>query len=285
VGLLGWVILCIVVLTFLKVYVFLPLRIRKENWISAAPEFISVDASDHRVPASTRAFFLDVACQLEPVGFNPAIWLFIPDAHKGVSAYLAIFENFAEKAEAAAMVTIAEIPPSTRIVGYVVEIETSFFGGTTMITNNDSSASTYPSLPWRQVYRFADMADLGLLYRVHQHLSATPGASPKEAPPAHSDILHSLQESLDREYAGYIRTGHLELDEDGRKYHQTIKGAYRAVWSQLWPLKPILRWRYRGVARRVLRELGLPSRYETVNYVAEYKGVEEEIETAELVEE
>ena len=282
---LGWVILVIAGGSVLMMYVYLPLRIRKENWISAVPEFIPVDPSDGRIPASTRAFFRDVASQLEPLGFTPMIWVINPEAHKNVTGYLAIFENCGDRASAAAMSIVAEVPGGVKQATHVAEFESSYEDGAALCTNNDSSGSAFPSLPWRRVYKFANMADLGLLYRVHRHLSATPGSSPKEAPPAHGDIVRSIRESIDREYTEHVRTGHLQLGEDGREYRHTVKGTYRAVWSQLWPLKHILRSRCRGAARRVLRELGLPVEYETVDYVAKYKNVDEEIETAELVEE
>lgn len=284
-GWLSWVILCIVVFTLLKLYVFLPFRIRKENWISAAPEFISVNASDSRIPDSTFAFFRDVAAQLEPVGFTPATWVFSPDSYKGVTAYLAIFENLGDKVAAAAVVAISETPTGVSTATYVVDIETTFADGTNLSTSNDPSSSPYPPPPWRRGYRFARMADLGLLYRIHRHLAAIPGTSAKEALPVHDDVVRSLRESIDREYAEHVRTGHIALAENGREYYQTIKGAYRAVWCLLWPLKHIIRSRNAKAARRVLRELGLPLEYETVDYVAKYKGVEDEIETAELVEE
>ena len=202
-----------------------------------------------------------------------------------MTGYLVIFENRGDRAAAAAMSIVADMPGGAKQASHSVEFETSYVGGATLDTSNHSSASPYPRPPWRRAYQFTDMADLGVLYRLHQHLSSTPGASSKEMPPACGDIPRSLRDSMAKEHAQYVQTGHLALADNGREYYYTIKGAYRAVWSQLWPLKPIICSRDRGIARRALRELGLPLEYETVDYTAKYKGVEEEIETAELVEE
>lgn len=281
---LGWALAIVVGGTVLLLYVYVPLKIRKESWIAANPRFIDVDASDSRISAGTRAFFHDVARDLKPLGFRPVVWAINPDGIKDTVGFLAIFENLAEQTAGCGMVIETEVPTGAKHRNYSFEFSTSYTDGTELETNNTDASSGFSPPAWREGCKIAGLGDLALLFRIHQHLASKLHHRGVEPLPAPDGAIGAVRDSVRRECAEYVRRGLVTPAEDGHRYRYTVKGTYTLVWAQLWPLKQIIRGRYRNSARRVLRELGVSEEYETVDYAKKYGAVEEEIETAELVE-
>lgn len=251
----------------LAVYLLAPLLTRK-LWMAADPVFEQADPQDPRFPERVRAFFVETARDLEPLGYMPAAYLLNPDSTPNTTCYIALFENRAAGDAAAAMALLST--PTSAVQNYAVEFSCEFANGDSLDTNNNFEPEGLALLHWMHIHRLPAMADLARIHRVHRALVARHDGIARKPLPPPGGWSESLREAVQRQLRGYADSGWMRLDSQSRRFHYTLKGAMLATWRQMPPIIQLRRWLLKRRARRLLHELNMPVDYATVDYRREY---------------
>jgi len=264
-----YTVLVLVALLGFYVYVVVPLCVgRKLTW-PTSPDIFVLSADDPRLPNWAKHFFDDVSLRLATIGFQPATYLLTLDWPPGATGCLAIFVRPGEPDTAAAEIVKCEVPTRPASYSHQVEFVGDFLDGIQACTSNTRV------LPWaisdrrKLIRRFPKMADLGLLYRIHKELTKNVSREVENPVRQPADFAQDLRGDLARFCENAVQAGYMYLAADGRAYRYTIKGRLLALNKQLPPISTIRRWLVKRTARRLLRELGLPTTYATVDYAAQ----------------
>ncbi|MCG8408789.1 MAG: hypothetical protein MI923_26585 [Phycisphaerales bacterium] len=242
-----------------------PIAVKSMLTLSARPEFTVISPEDGRFPPEAMFFFRDVYEQMQPIGFELATYLVNPDTIPNMTGYLAVFENESAQDTAAAMVVVTKIgAPAT--MAFVIEFCTSYTDGMSVSTNNSHDPECLFQLPWKRMWKFPAMKDLGLLYQIHQAHMIREGGSTKKKNPIPDEWPSYLVATALREYKAQTDVGCLKTIDQGQAFGVTLIGALYGSWGMTWPISAIRRARIRKKARTLLAELDLPVHYETINY-------------------
>ena len=254
-------------------YLVVPVLVLRKMWFDAEPVFETVDHDDPRLPEKARAFFGDVAADIEALGFTPTAFVINREVAPNTTGYIALFDNHAAMDAAAAMfivsVTGTAAPP---ILNYNVDFATDFADGGELVTGNASAPGGLPTRRSKQVHRVPRMADLATLYRLHQSLVLQRGGLAKKPLPPKNQAVAAFREAVVSELRWHAECGRLRLDPAKARYHFTWRGGYMAVWGQLPPILQVCRWLLRRRARALLRQFDLASDYATVDFRQRYEG-------------
>lgn len=249
----------------LVVYLLAPL-LSRSLWLSADPVFAEADPEDPRFPERVRAFFVETARDLEPLGYMPAAYLFIRDSAPNTTVYIALFENRAGGDAAAAMSVHSQATSTNTVQNYSVEFTCEFANGDALNTNNNIEPEGLALLHWLHIHRLPAMADLAQMHQVHQALISRHGGIARKPLPPPGGWAERIRENVLRQLRGCADSGWLRLDPESRRFRFTLKGGTLATWGQLPPIIQLRRWLLKRRARRLLRELNLPVDYATVDY-------------------
>jgi hypothetical protein len=105
------------------------------------------------------------------------------------------------------------------------------------------------------VFRFPRIKDVFTLYRLHRKLvDRTCNGAPAVLPPPGQEVAE-LQRRLERFGPSLQTRGFLRLDNEGKCYRLTLKGAIVAGWRSIWPVPMLRRWKMRAQSDSLLREI------------------------------
>jgi hypothetical protein len=243
------------VLNILIRFVWAPIKIHGSQTLAAKPAWQPVDPAT--LTPEMREFFDSVGGRLRGLGFEEATFLGHPgNAVPGIhSAQLLLINRTTDDLA----VLIATHGKSNRSLVY--GFRTDFADGSRVFAGVNPGIGVWPRNPRDVSETFAFVDDPALLYDAHRRLIERRGFSQKHRRPAPRigqeqafqewDWEHNLRWPLSR---GYYR-----LDEERGVYRPTWKGAFLMTWRLVPPIKP---WRIAlrdRRARRVWRELGMPT--------------------------
>jgi len=105
------------------------------------------------------------------------------------------------------------------------------------------------------VFRFARIKDVFTLYRLHRKLVDKTSKGAPAVLPSPGQEVAELQRRLERYGPSLQSRGYLRLDNEGKCYRLTLKGAIVAGWRSIWPLPMLRRWRTQAQSNSILREI------------------------------
>jgi hypothetical protein len=256
--LIGVVLACYAVLALIVA----PIRLGKRWWIAANPHFEALGFSDQRVPAGARQFFEQVVKKITPNGFRYVSCIIHADQAPRTIAYLAVFSNDATRDVACAMAVVTHLTTGVVHEVRIVEYVSEYVDGTSLSTGNMDLQGLAPNPAWKDAAHFPGMSDLRQLYRIHQARTARyePIAKRIIADHEHAAELHR---DMKRTHEDQAEMGYFVLDPSGTRYRLTIKGMFLGMWKHVWPMKVMIRTVRHWKARRILRDLDMPTDYAT----------------------
>jgi hypothetical protein len=261
-------------LTFLIIFIVLfvvfrfgltPLLLRERQSFSANPDFRSVSLTDPGIPAAVVVFWREVGRSLKELGFTPVGYVVNSNLVPRTTTYPALFENHEARTTASAIVVSVDAPQAVSRQTYSVVFETHFADGTTVETNNAGTVLSTLEAPWIERWQFPCMADLALLFQVHEGATARRSATPKPLSIV-ANRVDLLRADFFKEIQARLESGTLYANERTSEFKYTVKGAYLSAWALLWPISAIRRQVVTQRARQLLRELGLSEDYAKVDY-------------------
>jgi len=263
-----YTVLVLLALLGLHLYVLVPLEVGRRRWWWASPDVVVLSPDDPRFPDWARTFFDRVSPELSVIGFQPVACLLCVYGYPHAARCLAFFLSPGEPGVATAIV--GEISTRRGAVrwGHEVAFGVVFRDDVAACTSN-TRALPLISDPRKRIWRFPAMADLGFLYRIHKALTENDPSETENPVREPADFVRAVHDDLVHYYRSAVEAGYMCLAVDGQTYRLTTKGALLAVNNELPPTSMVRRWLVKRTARRLLRELGLPTTYATVDYAAD----------------
>lgn len=239
-----------------------PLHAHRTQTYSARPQFVRVQLRAQKIPATVRAFFDDVAVDLEPFGFAVVCSLFMGRQLASVKAFVLLLENQAAKDLALALAAFDTAGDQSNPHAQYVEFLSQFENGVEHRTSNSRDLPVFAPVPQRTVVKLPTVDGAADLYQIHQRLLGPIAARLDRIMPDLTDPAAFLTQSIVHELRAQVATGYLYLDRDADAYRPTWKGAFQLTWELFWPVRRLRRAARDRRAKQLLSELELaqPSR-------------------------
>lgn len=230
-----------------------PLTVRSQFRQQAKidPQPLPIEA----LPAEIRAFMEPRLAAIQNLGFELVTYLSLGALTGGTQAYMALFSN----PRTCQWADISVVRSRTALRGYI-EFITRCSEDVQVDTNTNSTAGVLALHPTKRlVFRFPQVTDASVLYRLHQMLvqENTGGARPV-LPPEGQEIAE-LKRRLERFGPTQAELGYMYFDEASQTYRLTWKGAILAAWRSLWPVPVLRSWQMKQASASRLRALGVAS--------------------------
>jgi hypothetical protein len=224
----------------------------------AKPDLYAFFADDPSLPAEVVEHYQTVIEDLQPLGFEPAGGVFLPNATPVTKAFVLLLRQAQNKEVAWATAIYSCTRRETRLQTAHLGIST-WYPDQSFYTTNHSVVGAFPRRP-RQTKTQLPMVEGNRLYRLHQAVLGREAPAEKKVlrldDEFKGDVAAYVQNSMCEEFRDAADGGYMCLSTDGTMYVPTWKGAFLMTWSQLWPFKAIKRARIKRTARQLLHELG-----------------------------
>lgn len=224
------------------------LRIQFRYSAKVDPRAVSLE----ELPEAARAFIEPRVAEFAPWNFDLIMYVSLWNVTPSTGAFMALLSN--PHTSEWADVTFVMSPLKSS--GYI-EFITRCSEQMQIDTNTNATAPILFPLPQHHVFRFPQVRDVFMLYRIHRMLvtEITHGLLPA-LPPAGEEIAE-LKRRLDRYGPWQAERGYMYLGTDGENYRLTWKGAILGAWRSIWPISAFRRWRQRAKNQAVLNRLGV----------------------------
>ncbi|HJT79018.1 MAG TPA: hypothetical protein VJ739_17615 [Gemmataceae bacterium] len=231
-------------LGYVLVAVWAPIRFRWRYWHAADPTYEPLDGDD--LPPDV-AGMLDVLAELDFVFLGHWQHAGNPSA----TAYVTVMEG----PQTRDVAKVLEVTTATRRQVTLV-FQTRFEDGTEVATTNSRLTTGLRSPPGITAVWLPQVRDVWQLYRVHSQVRDGLGAG-KERLPVGPDPVAFLKAGSDRMFRHWLASGYYYLDEARGVYRPTWKGAVLMTWRLLRPVRPLYNaWRGRQT-RKLLNALDI----------------------------
>jgi hypothetical protein len=234
-----------------------PLDLKRYHWSSSDALYVPIDPQPGDVPDQVLETLREVVPRLEELGFTTLGHFGLDGNLPNCTSFVTLFENRRTWQIAKQLTVIgpgATVGKATTVLGFFTE----FADGSKLITSNPPTRALEPRLGVRQgSMSFPLVRDPTRLYEIHNASVARYAGDRIRVERAILNPAEFLRTSRREQTAKHIESGHFYLDEEGRRYRPTWKGAILMAWKQRWPIKPIRDWSLQRRAGRMLRELGL----------------------------
>lgn len=234
--------------------------------LSANPRFFLVYPYDQRLLNDVRLFFVEVREQLNPLGFEPVAYLMTNEMMSKNKLCLFVLENRQEQDLVAAISLVSVAGDKHRALAFYVEFSTEFEDGTEINTNNSTDPGSMPETSCIRLWKIHGMRDMAKLYQVHKCRLEPLADAQKLDLPQTLDSVKKNQASTMRQLDALVKAGWFKAVDGGKRYGLRWPSAIRLGWKEIWPFKSLRRRQLRSAARRRLRELSLPEKYEEIDY-------------------
>lgn len=243
-----WLLLLFVFFATAK-YTLGPIIVRFKNTASADPTFHEIP--DEHARALFPQNFFGLIHEFENLGFSLVGHLSTSSIATNVHSMISLLVNRSTKtfASVACVRSLAAEAPAP--VNYI-EFHADFEDGSHLDTGNSSTVRVFYDVPRKTVIKVPHLKDPNALYQVHLHLvkqRSVPACLPEPGTET-AHFINSVKESL----AEQVELGFYVLDEAKQQYRLTWRGAYRATYRLLWPLKQIHQRRQEQEGRRIAVE-------------------------------
>jgi hypothetical protein len=238
-------------------YALLPLVIKASTTLSATPEFKA--AAVDTLPSSASKFIQEKVPKLEKLGFKLCCVLECPTAGSHVQNYVALMTNEQEKIFALVTVIISPLADGDAIKTHYLELVTMYENEHSLSTLNSSELPGFPKTKENRKVQVPQIQDEVRLLAIHEAAARDFGKDKKTYLPKVEDWSAYTAEQVVKEYSKAVQQGYLFLDQTGKDFRTTWKGAYLMTWGQLWPVKPMREWLLaQGASRTESRYLPQP---------------------------
>ena len=241
--------LLIFVLLATAQYTLGPILVRLKSSANVNPTFDEIP-DEHARALFPREFFATIQ-NFEALGFSLVCHLSSSSISSRTHAMISLLINRSSRTFATIGFVRSLTQPSMATASYF-EFTTEFEDGSALDTGNSPTVRVFYDSPRKTVIRIPHLKDPNALYQVHLYLRnqrAVPACLP-EPGTEKAHFINSVRESL----AEQAKLGFYVLDETQQRYRHTWKGAYRATYRLLWPMKQIRQRRQEKEGRRLAAE-------------------------------
>ncbi|MEL7497360.1 MAG: hypothetical protein AAFN77_07090 [Planctomycetota bacterium] len=269
---------CLVAAYFLAT----PLLIFTTFWHEAQPTLVPVpDVND--LPEPVLEYFSLGHSVLTPLGFKNVGTLSLPKATANVKATLALFQNQRDETGCLLQVFYVNVNGVWKMYSKYAEFCTSFEDDSEINTANNEDVGSFPRNPNDISTQHPAINDLKTLYEAHMAKVRHYGLRKRPRLVLNTrfngNVKAYLSWAMNRELrqgvdAGYIK---LSVGQSGKDadpttaspnpyqsnsaadvsvFRATLWGAYLMSWKELWPIKPLFRWRKMGYDTTLLAKTG-----------------------------
>jgi hypothetical protein len=246
-----WIIPVFCLVLFAIPYVAGPPLVRAKFWAAAWPEVTHV--FEAHVPPAVAAFFSYSEAQFAAFGFSPSGDVRIQYYMDRQITELRTFRNDHTLESGGAVCVRQSLPNGTEQSVFTLSISTEFANRREIGTSNAEEIGPLTRTPdWEEV-RLPGVTALEAIVRVHRMRESEfeTAAAPVLPPPGGE--LSAVRDTLRRHTDHYADAGYFRLDQAGRRYRLTWKGAAVLSWQQLWPVKQLrLRAAHREAERLIM---------------------------------
>jgi len=239
---------------FLFSYIWLPIRFKRNLWLSARYEFEPFHPGREVIPEELWSYIRETIASLSPYGFSLVGHFrksgFVP----GFIGFTTLMKSGDGTTVVKAISTFAANPKATgsTMLGFFTETA----DGTEIVTHNNNilAGTPHSKTKKRVALWMPEIQCASDLYEHHERLLNRFALSPKQ------DILSGnpveyMKKYSEMEVGHWVKVGYYKLDVSGDVYRLTWKGAAMTAWKHLWPIKPLRRaWR-KYQTNKLLRKL------------------------------
>jgi hypothetical protein len=252
---------CAVAYVVGRLYVLVPLRIRKTHWFAANPEMRPIDPAV-RIPPQVKEFLKRADEPLCAVGYEPLGDHANTNFAQRVAGTTRLFVNRGKRTMASVIVTYVKNREGIwKINQPVIGFRTDFDDGFVLFTSNAGPLNARPHEPTIRSYRFVEIQDPEALNRIHEaiverffNLKTRDLVLDSKF---NGDATRFKQWQAMQEPTRLVETGYYYHDEVADTLRLTLKGAFLTVWKGRWPWKQLrIRKRDRDAAQ-ILRAVGM----------------------------
>jgi len=235
-------------------YTLAPIIVRFRTSHPASPEFEPVGTG--QLPPDVAHNFYRFIYAMSADGFLLVGYFRQLAYMPGVGFFLALLKNPATS-DMVYMIEMFANNGITPMRAAQVEFCTDFSDGTEISTNNGQQPSIHKVNSEMKIFRFPDVFNPNLLYRIHRRLCANlaPGVEP--VLPTDGMEVFRLSYGTVKEIKKQAEFGYYYLDEQKGVFRPTWKGAYLMTWRLAWPVSSIIKARMKSSARQTIKSLGL----------------------------
>jgi hypothetical protein len=227
-----------------------PLRVRAWYRLPSRPRIDPLDLGD--ADRDVADFFREQVAALRPLGFEPPAYYISRESTPDVTAHYAYLVNRENSVMASAVAWFLSAGGPT---GCSLSFDNRYSSDTHVITSNDNAMPFYALPDGTVLTQVPSVRDPAELYSLHLAVLAevTPAGAPVCCQPGR-EIEYLREVDHDPFYEEQVRRGLFHYDDALAAHTLTLRGAYRLVWGELWPLKGVRARRMRREERRVLAE-------------------------------
>lgn len=251
--------IAVVVALVLAPYILGPILIWKTLRQSAKPRIGTFPADDPKLPKKVAAYFRTVTEALEPLGFEVAEGLTLPEQTPNVKAIVLMYANRRDKVAAIASAMFAKEDGKTKLKTTYVEFATKYRDGNSLLTNNVDQISAFAPRDDVTITRLPKVTEADRLYQIHKAMEKREGNRSGKVfrldEEFKGDAAAYLAAAMVEELDSQLEPGYLYLTSDEEEYRPTWKGAFLMTWGQLPPFKNLAESRRDREARYLLAEL------------------------------
>jgi len=243
-----WLLLLLIFFATAK-YTLGPIIVRFKNTAAVDPTFHEIPDEHARV-LFPQHFFAMIR-EFEALGFSLVCHLSSSSITGKVHSMTSLLINRSTRTFAAVAFIRSLVAEAPATVSYI-EFHADFEDGSRLDTNNSSTVGVFYDAPQKTKIKVPHLKAPSALYQVHLHLMKqrqVPACLP-EPGTEKAHFISSTKESL----AEQVELGFYFLDETKQCYRHTWRGAYRATYRLLWPMKQIHQRRQAREGRRIAAE-------------------------------
>jgi hypothetical protein len=247
-------VLPLLLMLLLLPFVVAPIFIRFQSAHPATPEFepTGVDQLPPDIAESFKRFIHTMGAD----GFTFVGYFRQLAYMRGVGFHLALMKNPAT----GELVYIAEMFANknlAKIRHSQIEFCSEFSDGFEITTNNSQQPRIHKASPEMKLFTFPEVNNPRVLYQLHRRLCASLASGTDPVFPADGTEAFILSYGTVKDVRKQAEYGYYFLDEKGKVFRPTWKGAYLMTWKLAWPVGPLLKASARKRARATMKSLGL----------------------------
>lgn len=223
-------------------FVVVPLFVKFAIQMNTEPEVETFDYVTEKLPGGVHRFFRKMAPRLEALGFESLDPHSTANFTPGSEVFAVPFVHRKRRETVMAIGIVAGEQVHT-----TVQFATRFADGQAIVTGDSSELSPFPTVFPKYVIRnYPEVTRVEDLY--HLHRTIVKDTAPDSPPHMRietefgGDVAAYLENITLEEVKRYVQRGFLKTS-DGVVYRPTWIGAFKMGWSQLPPIKQILRAR------------------------------------------
>lgn len=250
----GWSWVVAVIAILLNQYWLGPFIIWAVNRFPILP-WTRVENGSPKPPDPLHRWLTAMTERLEGAGFVPAGVVTAEGLAPGYTTWLATFLERSQETRAGLFSLVPEnaaLPRSQPALSFV----TRFQDGHRVETSNAVELPPFPAPPGADLRSFPNVRDVKTLLRVHKVRLAPYGNATRQKTPLER-VVDVACEAHGEYWEAQARAGCAKVVQPGRLYRPTLRGAFRATWTLLEPMKGWLLRRRESRNADFLRRLGI----------------------------